>query len=311
MGLDALHGIAKQMETALTQWQYVGRVSLTGGEPLLVPATVFGLLDFFTKSPHFEWLGILTNGTRVDQDMARRLSQYTKLREVQVSLDGSTPDAHDAVRGPGSFDQTVRGIRHLQQSGVKTAIMFTLTRQNAGSAVGMIDLALGLGVNAVTVERATPTGPHCDAGDLIEPRHLRDVYTAIAQRKKELPGEASLRIRTSRPLWCLVDPQMGGFCPAGLSCLAILHDGTVLPCRRLEIPIGNIVRDGLYRIWYTSDVLWKLRDKKELAKGCNGCQWLANCGGCRAIAHALTGDFMGSDPQCWKNEPQAEGGQHT
>ena len=122
-----------------------------------------------------------------------------------------------------------------------------------------------------------------------------------------MAGKSPLRIRTSRPLWCLIDPEMGGFCPAGLSCLAILHDGTVLPCRRLEIPIGNIVRDGLYRIWYTSDVLWRLRDKKGLAKGCNGCQWLSNCGGCRAIAHALTGDFMGSDPQCWKSEREGEG----
>ena len=308
MDLEALLGIAGQMEAALKQWQYTGRVSLTGGEPLLAPATVFGLLDFFTRSQHFEWLGILTNGTLIDEGMARRLSHYTKLREVQVSLDGSTPEGHDSVRGAGSFAKAVRGIKHLQDADVKTSVMFTLTRQNADSALEMIDLALALGVDAVTVERATPTGPQCDAGDLLDPRQLRGIYTAIAQRKKELAGTTSLRIRTSRPLWCLVDPELGGFCPAGLSCLAILHDGTVLPCRRLEVPIGNIVRDGLYRIWYTSKVLWQLRNKKDLAGECNGCQWIAKCGGCRAIAYAFTGDPMGNDPQCWKNESLAEEG---
>ncbi len=298
---DDLLIIARMIVDALKQWHYTGRVSLTGGEPLLIPDTVLTLLDFLDKSPFIEWLGILTNGTCLDIGLSRQLSKYNKLREVQVSLDGSTSDVHNRIRGEGNFERSIRGIKVLQQAGIKTSIMFTLTKENVDSASSIIDLAFELGVNAITIERVTPTTKGCSNNSLISPDHLRSIYQEVARKKHHLRF-SSLQIRTSRPLWCLVDPGLGGYCPAGFNCLAILPDGTVLPCRRLEIPIGNILKDGLYNIWYTSSVLWRLRDKKKLAKGCNGCQWLGQCGGCRAIAYATTGDFMATDPQCWNND---------
>ena len=306
LGETDLQKIACLLESALIQWRYSGRVSLTGGEPFLVPGTLFRLLKFFEDSPSFEWVGILTNGTQIDRSTAERLSRLRKLREVQVSLDGDQA-THDSIRGPGSYRRTLDGIAELRGAGVKTAIMFTLTKQNAGSATSMIDLATELGVDAVTVERASPIGPKCGGDDLLSADEIREIYTTIAQRKRGLGNGSGTRIRTSRPLWCLADQKLGGFCPAGFGCLAILHDGTVLPCRRLEIPVGNILRDGLYRIWYTSPVLWKLRNRKLLSGECGNCEFQGGCGGCRAIAHAMTGDFMAEDPQCWKSLAQAGG----
>jgi len=41
-----------------------------------------------------------------------------------------------------------------------------------------------------------------------------------------------------------------------------MPDGTIFPCRRLPIPIGNILKDGVYKIWYGAPLLWKLRNPK-------------------------------------------------
>ncbi len=41
--------------------------------------------------------------------------------------------------------------------------------------------------------------------------------------------------------------------------------------------------------------------KKENLKGkCGVCKDRDKCGGCRAMAFAMTGDYMETDPYCWR-----------
>jgi AdoMet-dependent heme synthase len=86
--------------------------------------------------------------------------------------------------------------------------------------------------------------------------------------------------------------------------LTLLPDGTITPCRRMGIPIGNILRDSLREIWATSDVLNALRDKKTYMGKCGVCKRWSICRGCRAIAYAWSrshgrNDFLEEDPQCF------------
>ncbi|GAB6187322.1 radical SAM protein [Thermopirellula anaerolimosa] len=294
--------IAGELERAMGVWKRRGRISLTGGEPFLSGARLFRLLDFFDGSQSFEWIGILTNGTLIDSQTARGLTRYRRLREVQVSLDGATAETHDRTRGDGSFSRAIRGLACLEQVGISTSIMFTLTAGNYHEVDGIVDLALQLGVGAITIERMTPMGKSCDCQLSVTKEVLKAAYETVARKKKTLDTRCSLRIRTSRPLWCLVDDTLGGFCPAGLMSLCVLHDGTLLPCRRLEIPLGNILTDGLFKVWYTSDVLWSLRQKNRMEETCRTCKYLGKCGGCRAAAFAASGNFLAHDPHCWKGD---------
>lgn len=297
---EKLLEIAHILERTLQKWQLQGRVSLTGGEPFLRPDLLLRLLHFFEHSDSFYWTGILTNGTLVTEDIGAQMGDFKKLKEIQVSIDGASADCHDRIRGRGSFAKAVEALKLLKQRGLTVSIMFTLHRQNRQEVIPLIDWADKMGVDYLTVERMVPT----DEADIdrfyLKPLELKEVYENIYQKKREVEKNSSLKIRVSRPLWGLIDSKMGGFCPAGFSSLAILHDGTVLPCRRLEIPLGNILREGLFKIWYTSDVLWRLRNKGLLAPKCRDCQWRSQCGGCRAVAYNVHGDFMAEDPQCWK-----------
>jgi len=68
---EKLLTIATILERTLVKWDRKGRVSLTGGEPFLKKDLLLKLLEFFEVSDTFYWMGILTNGTLIDGDIAK------------------------------------------------------------------------------------------------------------------------------------------------------------------------------------------------------------------------------------------------
>ncbi|HYA31436.1 MAG TPA: SPASM domain-containing protein [Thermodesulfovibrionales bacterium] len=98
-----------------------------------------------------------------------------------------------------------------------------------------------------------------------------------------------------------------GGCAAGVSGFTILPDGTMLPCGRLPVQIGNVRKDSLREVWATSRVLVALRDKGRYKGKCGRCRRWADCRGCRAIAYAVSrangrNDMLAEDPQCFIDE---------
>ncbi len=299
---EKLLQVANQISQALSKWNMSGRISLTGGEPFLSPH-LFPLMDYFEGDENTKQFDILTNATCIEADHIAKLRKYKKLRQIQISLDGADEQTHDLVRGTGVFNKVVEAIKELRTNDIEVSIMFTLMKRNMSEALKIIDFAEQNNVNAVTVERVTPCG-NSNISDILAKEEVRNIYEAVTERANKVTGQ--LKVRRLRPLWINTrhknlrdDFNIGGFCPVGFTSLAILWDGMVLPCRRLNIPLGNIISDGLFKIWYDNDVLWKIRDKKNLKGKCGTCSSIDSCGGCRAIAYETTGDYMGEDIQCW------------
>ena len=289
----------EQIRKALITWDITGRVSVTGGEPFLDTDTLFKILDGLTEIDQVTHIGILTNGTLLTEDLIAQLQQYKKLKEVQVSLDGANANVHDETRGTGNYDKAIRGLRLLNSAGIPTAIMFTATKINLSDAVSVIKLAEEIGVNAISIERYTPFHGQNDPLALTA-LETKEIFENVMETKNDFQKQHKmLKIRTSRPLWNLLSCSCGGVCPVGYSCLTIMHDGTLYPCRRLPISLGTIQRDGIFKVWYTSPVLRELRQRDKIEK-CSSCEKNRICGGCRAAAFAYDGDFMGHDPLCWK-----------
>ena len=289
----------EQIGKALSAWKVNGRVSITGGEPFLEGDALAGILRRLNAIDRITNLGVLTNGTLIDDVAVDMLRGIPKLGEVQISFDGSTESLHDMTRGDGAFKGALSGLRKLADNNVPTAIMFTATQINKHDVSGIIDFAVREKVAAITIERYTPTGGGRDPLAL-SAEDVRGMFAEVLRRKQELKETGcTLKIRTSRPLWNLLDKAAGGVCPVGYSCLTIMHDGTIYPCRRLPIPLGTIQDDGIFKVWYASSVLRQIRKRQEVER-CSGCKHEHLCGGCRAAAYAMTGNFMGEDPLCWK-----------
>ncbi len=298
LDLNILGNIFRKLDEAMAKWKMKCFVSLTGGEPFLKPEGLFYLMDLIESSDNFKNIAILTNGTLIDKELVRKIKKYKKLAEVQVSLDGHDEESHDRIRGKGTFLKTVNSIEMLKNSGIKTAVMFTLHKKNIGSASNMPKLAASLNVDALTVERMTTMNDAERDEFFIEAPDVKKVYSDVYGRAETEFKNKNTKLSTSRPLWNLIDENAGGYCPIGLSSLCILHDGTLLPCRRLYLPLGNILTDGLFKVWYDSDILWKLR-KRKVKSECAGCSHEDRCGGCSAISYYLNNDLNSKDPQCW------------
>ena len=314
MPLGELEDIANGLFRTLSKWRKMGDISVTGGEPF-TRKDLFSFLEFLDSSNNVSNWDILSNGTMITNERAGMLKNFKKLHSVQISLDGASPETHDEIRGHGTFKKAINGIRILNRCGLSVKIMFTLQRRNMKDVPALIDLAIREGISGLTVERVVPLGSFRDVKDSrLSSEEVSDIYQYISDRAdSEYERGTQLRILKYRPLWVLIDPcraraeldtvphkELGAICSVGLDGICILPDATVLPCRRLPIPIGNLREHSLEKIWFTSDLLWQIRDKRNLKGKCNSCEWIPRCGGCRAMAYAYTGDFLAEDPQCPK-----------
>jgi len=306
---------ADKIGATLSQWKRQGHIALTGGEPLLRPECL-DLMDYLGGLGAVESVDLLTNGSLVTDETLARLSRSPKRGRVQVSLDGGSAATHDAVRGPGAFDQALGAIRRLVRAGIPVRVMFTLHRGNVEDLPGLVELGVREGIEGLVVDRLVPMGRGAKLQSLLlEPPELRRTYEYLFMRSEELANAgSSLHIVKLRTLWALIAPdrmsreedlplqrQVGAMCSAGAGQLCILEEGSVLPCRRLPITLGNLARDSLFSMFYTAPFLWRLRDRSSIKGRCRTCEYASRCGGCRAMAYALTGDPLEEDPQCWKH----------
>jgi radical SAM protein with 4Fe4S-binding SPASM domain len=235
--LSSLGQILLHIDHALAKWERQGSISFTGGEPFVRESDLFALMTGADQTNSIAFYDILTNGSLVSDEIASKLKDFTKLRRIQVSLEGSTPEVNDAIRGRGSFEETLVAIRRMKKHGLTVSVMTTVSKLNYLDVPNIIDLLDGEGV---------------------------DTFAD--------------------------DSDVGALCSAGNNALTIMPDGTLYPCRRLPIPIGNILTDGLFSIWYDSDILWRIRNPDNLQGKCRDCDLLAVCRGCRAMAYFCSGN---------------------
>ena len=311
--LAQLEKIADQIIITLGKWHRKGRIALTGGEPFL-KKELFPLMEYLEQSEHIWRIGILTNGTLTDEKIADRLKTLQKLYYVQISLDGASEETNDSIRGKGSYGKAIDSFRLLHEKGINTRLMFTVHKRNLRDVPSLINLAIREKIGTLTIERFVPEGRGAEIKDwFLTKEETHELFRYVSRRSDiEYKKGTPLKILKYRTLWANIDPEraktadtppeidLGGMCSVGMESLTILSDGTVLPCRRLPIPIGNLRKDSIFKIWYTSELLWKIRNKNDLKGKCNGCDLIPRCSGCRAIAYAVTGDYLAEDPQCWK-----------
>ena len=301
----AIDNIRSAFESWVTEYDMEMSPSFhfTGGEPLL-RQDLFAILDYVRKCGFST--SLMSNGTLIDGDMARRIRE-AGVSDVQISLDG-LETTHEDLRGRGSFKRTLEGIRNLVSHGVEANINLTVSRLNMNETRELVRLAEELGVGAIAFSRLVPTGRgkglNSEALTREEVAHFydglkgfkdhskvvvtsRDPLSAIADMEGEIP-------RTEMPV---------GGCAAGIFGVTITADGTIMPCRRMDLPVGNIKETSFRELWVESPVLWSLRRQEDYHGGCESCRYWAVCRGCRAIALAYARadgqeDCLGPDPQC-------------
>ncbi len=285
---------------------------LTGGEPLL-RQDIFEIASYGTRKGFRMCLA--TNGTIIDDDKCRKIID-SGIKLVSLSLDGSKPEIHDDFRRQkGSFNRILQGIEKIKKHEIEFIINSSFTKRNSHDILSVYRLAKELGAKAWYMFMIVPTGrgeelfreliPKEDYENilnwhyemerdeqdlLVRPTCAPHYYRIFAQRSKaeRLPFQRrSLSFSTGG----------GKGCVAAQSIAFINFEGEVMPCSYFPKSAGNIKEKSFPEIW-NSSLFTELRDFSKYGGKCGICEYLSICGGCRARAYTVSGDYMGEEPFC-------------
>jgi MoaA/NifB/PqqE/SkfB family radical SAM enzyme len=116
----------------------------TGGEPTLHPELYDFLETLDTKGCSFQ---LMTNGTRIQERSADRLSKLAHLRKVQISLESTDPKINDSIYGQGLHDRVLRAIETLREKGVPVTVAVTPMEVNEQELAAIEALAAKKGAD--------------------------------------------------------------------------------------------------------------------------------------------------------------------
>ncbi len=297
----------------LEQIREVGEpiIILTGGEPLL-RHDIFDIASFGTK------LGLrmvmAPNGTLITKEIAGKMKD-SGIKRISVSLDGSTPETHDAFRGiQHAFEKSIQGIKIAQDAGIEFQINTTITKTNLNEIPKILKLAESLGAVAHHIFLLVPTGrgKYILDGEINSQEYEETLNWFYDQRDKvKLQLKATcaphyyriLRQRSKKDGKKVtfethgLDAVTRG-CLAGTGFCFISHVGRVQTCGFLDVECGNITRQSFKDVWENSHVFNQLRNLDNLENKCGICEFKRVCGGCRARAYEATGNYLAEEPLC-------------
>ena len=108
----------------------------TGGEPFLNPELPAILEATLRQGP----ATVLTNGLLLSPDRCRELRAISDASDysldIRISIDGDTAEGNDAIRGTGTFERILAGIRNLVGAGLNPVVTVTEACADAATADG-------------------------------------------------------------------------------------------------------------------------------------------------------------------------------
>lgn len=295
---ETLVDIFYQCRAFLDKNHFFGHFNFTGGEPFLF-SYIWRLFDLCEENGNT--FGILTNATLLDEKTVTKLASYTKLRFVQASVDGAK-ERHDEIRGEGNFERTMQGLELLRKKGIQTMVSFTCSKENQDELKNVIRLCEKNKIDRFWTDRLVPMGNNeLTCMTTGEYRAYLKVLAKEAKRAKLLPW-IKTTVHTNRAMQFLCNSGDGGYmCSAGKRLITILADGTVLPCRRLPIALGNALETPITEIMLNNPVLEEI-NKTEDPKECRACEYRKRChSGAKCLTYAVTGRLGEKDINCWKD----------
>ena len=294
---DKMVDIYNQFKELLLKLKMNGHINITGGEPLCNPH-LFKILDLIKQDKEMITFSILTNGTLITPEIAKKIKSYDPYY-VQVSLEGGKR-INDYIRGVGTYKRIAEGIINLRRENIFTSISFTATKLNYKEFSKVVKYARKYDVNNVWSDRYTPLGGSIDKDLMLDYKQTRE-YLEIMNRERDKLRKIennNTTISMYRALQFQMTNDFAYGCTAGDTLLTVMENGDLVPCRRMPIVVGNLFENRMYNIYINSDVLKKLREKK-IPDECDECEHSETChGGLKCLTYAIFKDLNHKDIGC-------------
>ncbi|RUM36728.1 MAG: radical SAM protein [Desulfobulbus sp.] len=270
-----------------------GKIIILGGEPSIYPH-IQEMITFLSSQGLT--IEMFSNGTGIDAELARVLAE----NRVRVALKRNSFDdqVQDKLAGKAGASTIIgTALANLREAGYPSkelflAISTVICQQNIEELPAMWEWLREEKIEPY-FEVITPQENAAENSWLtVDGMQLKNLFTQLSAIDREKYGRN----------WEPQPPLVGNKCMRHqVSCL-VSATGDVMPCVGVTIPVGNVRENRLAEIISNSEVINNLKNYREMIKGeCRDCDKAAECYGCRGAAFQLTGDYLASDPTCWRN----------
>lgn len=258
-------------------------IELTGGEITIYP----NFKKIFCKAVEmFNTVGLLTNGTMINDELAELFGQYKDKLIISISLDGPNGEIHDKFRGvKGAFNRTCQGIRKLAAQGIMVRVAMSVFEENKWMVEDTILLAKELGAKLFSYSYVESFG-----------RGSQVVFTPKSEDAEKIyEYERSIHEKYAGFVAVLTEDQMARNnqeknCGAGWRSITINPFGDVRPCAMFPqklMDLGNLFNQDYDEVFSSSMAksLFAVHSPVKSDKCPSTCKSRLYCKGCvlRAI----------------------------
>lgn len=297
---------------------FITRVNLTGGEPLVRP-DIEELFAAFNRN-HIKVCMISSNGVLLNERIITLFKKYDMQPSFQISFDGV--GCHDWLRGvPGTEEKVIRAIKLCAENDIKVVMATCLHKDNLYSLDDTVKLAESLGCVAIKINPVTAFNNYSNENGvrLLSQDEVYNAYLSYLPRFVESNLDIHLEfgdfisVHGKNPGKYVI-PLMqhncmnldtNKVCQIVMDNIYISDTGRVMPCIRLsessaEDKFEKITETGVdsfYSEAFTEFMSISARDVVNNNDECKDCQYLPHCGcGCRGVA-ASDGSLYGKDEE--------------
>lgn len=276
----------------------ISSIEITGGEPTIHPDFIKIISLCYEK---FVLIGLLTNGTLLDEQLIKDLEPFKDKLAISVSLDSHIPQIHDKRRGMvGAFEKTTNAIKLLSEHGFLTRVAMVIDKENWTNIEPTIILAKELGASTFGYTPILPFG---------RGKNSFEFWDSFVDDFLKLNAELTIKYKDFLNLHSNTDTlelQKPGGCGAGYRVYAIDPLGNVRPCVTFDEEMsnfGNIYKDKFDLIFGRESSDWFSNAIVPNSNLCTGCTYEYFCRYC--ILRGLTASQWLSPGKCmWLNQPE-------
>ena len=238
-------------------------IAFGGGEPLLAPYIweVFQILSDGGCS-----LKIETEGGEIDDAALDRLADL-RVDNVQISVDGATPEMHAKLRpGAPSFEEATGALRALVARGIPAEMVFAPTRHNISQAVTLFDLAADIGCAAFVTGPLMRLGRAAQVWDSLAPdaAEWKACAAALKARAAERPDSPT---RLSIYPWDIeMEVQVRIDAPQAM--MLVVPNGRVKLLNALPFAPGDLRHQSVPEAWEAYRTAWRSPEVADFVSRC-------------------------------------------
>jgi MoaA/NifB/PqqE/SkfB family radical SAM enzyme len=285
-------------EESLNFVNYLGQnkvfhLSLAGGEPLLNP-NVVEIIETATKNKMV--VSMATNAILLTDELAFKL-KHAGLKSLQISIDGTDRETNDFIRGRGSYDKILKGLKIAVSHGFKIVVAYAIVKSNYKDVKNIFDFALTnncYGVKIQTFISERGLGKVNEEQLILTEKETINILDEMWNLKVNYDKQLNIILPLTPNIKKIIDEQKLNIkgscagCQPGLKSVSITPIGDLRACATQveegEGIIGNVIETPLKILYQNSNNLISLRNRFKIENGNESTSCGSLCGkGCRSI----------------------------